>query len=268
MPGFDPNYAMLKAYVSKLELRPTFDLMSISRENTLTSAMIYAFYASKVTNNLDMSLVERLQRLFPPPIQPKIIPFFVQLAVYYGLFTYVEYFLGLRRNRPKPELTHLLGWALSPPELVTQYPCSLEVVSLLLKHGADPNKRLQSQDTPWESALYYLWQRTEIRVRHGLEPVGPKDPFAREWMEILKILVLSGADPNPFLFNADGRKSAFEIITTTFKQALPSETTELVQLLELRGGRHTIRKRQQLSLHLNKFLPANLRAQGNSRWTS
>jgi hypothetical protein len=252
--GFDPNAAVLKACACLVGLPAQLGAytqagLRVSRNSLLTSAMIYACYANRATKSLDISLMSQLQSAFLPPPKPNAIPHFVQAAVYYGSYTYVEYFLDSNPNRTKDDLTHLLHWSLSPPSASYRYPCSAKMVSILLEHGADPNKQFMHQVSPWESALEYLGGRT---WRKSLDS---QSPFTREWIEILKHLVLSGADPKVWVraVDIDNFEPALGIITRMFQKSWPEETAELLQLLKARGAQLTVSKRRQPLVQLKRF---------------
>jgi hypothetical protein len=257
--GFDPHAAMLKACVFELELIPRFGsqfwtetLFNLfSRESLWESAMIYAFYTNKATNSLDLSLIERLQTRVPFYDEFKFLhglPF-IRQATYYGLFAYVEDFIRSRRKITKIELSYLLYWALSPFTYTLRYPCSFKLVSMLLKRGADANTRLKVEDllTPWEGALRFSWSAG----RDGDERFISQNPFAREWIAILKHLVLSGADPKASIDFSGSQLSAL-VITHTFEESWPSETAELVELLKARGARLEVSKGQRVGRYLKQ----------------
>jgi hypothetical protein len=269
--GFNPHASMFKACVSVLVLGLKFGAqfqteVSILRGSLVKSAMIYAFYANHATNRLDLSLIQHLQIICFPmdAISSQValthsviedtrdelngIPPFVHLAVLYGLFTYVKYFIGLKTKRTKDEFTHLLRRALSPLPGVDRYPCSTKLVSILLKHGANPNNRFHRMSSPWESALGFVWQR------NGSEALD-RDFFAKERLAALQQLVVSGANPNSWVLVGSGWKSALEIITVTFQDSFPPETARLVQLLEDRGAsRKNLSKAQRLAKRLKMIL--------------
>jgi hypothetical protein len=259
---FDPHAAMLKACVFMLELRPRLGTQigtksSISEASLLESAMIYAFYANKATNSLDLSLIERLQTRipvvatadYPKGVMQRKVPF-VQKAIFYGLSTYVEYFISSRRKITKRELTFLLSLALYPPSITLRYPCSLKLVSMLLKRGADANALLGSESllTSWEAVLQFFWIVKEGPYEKSLW----QDLVTREWIAILKHLVLSGADPKAFVDYGRRQKSALDIISYTFEEPWPSETTELVELLKARGARFKVSKGQRVGRYLKQ----------------
>ena len=121
---------------------------------------------------------------------------------------------------------------------------------MLLKRGADANTRLKAENllTPWEGALTFLWIAGR---RHG-EKFISQNPVAREWIAILKHLVLSGADPKASIDYLESQMSALYVITHTFEESWPSETTELVELLKARGARFKVSKGQRVGRYLKQ----------------
>jgi hypothetical protein len=239
--------------------------------------MIYAFYTNKATNSLDLSLIERLQTRYHPFIEPAAIyrtagglPF-IRQAINYGLFAYVDDFIRSRSKINKSELTCLLLWALYPYEYrfepTFRYPGNLKLVSMLLERGADANARVKIEGllTPWEAVLTFFW-----RSRGGeFQGFISQTPFAREWLAILKHLVLSGADPNASI---DGylvdQVSALDIITLIFEKPWPSETAELVELLKARGARLEVSNGQRVGKYLKKVVSRiDWRGDVPSEWT-
>jgi hypothetical protein len=256
--GFDPHAAMLKACVFELELRPRFGsqfgTQTSNPEASLhESAMIYAFYANKATNSLDLSLMEcyRARDFSHGRIKTLNRISFIRHASYYGLFAYVDDFIRSRRKITKIELSYLLLWALSPYEYTLRCPCSFKLVSMLLKRGADANARLKVEGilTPWEAALRFSSLVEDERFIS-------QNPFAREWIAILKHLVLSGADPKASIDGLEGQRSALYVITYAFEESWPSETTELVELLKARGARLEVSKGQRVGRYLKQFQAA------------
>jgi hypothetical protein len=248
--GFDPHAAMLKACVFELELSPRFHPQfgeTPTSETLYESAMIYAFYANKATNSLDLPLIESLQ------ISCYLFRYrypFIRQAIHYGLFTYVEDFIRSRRKITKIELSYLLLWALSPYQIRIRFPCSFKLVSMLLKRGADANIRLKIENllTPWEAALESLW----YEGKGNGDGFISQNPVAREWIAILKHLVLSGADPRASIYYSKSPISALYVITDTFEESWPSETAELVELLKARGARLKVSNGRRVGRYLKE----------------
>jgi len=121
---------------------------------------------------------------------------------------------------------------------------------MLLKRGADANTPLNFENplTSWEVVLEFLWGMNNI----GHEKFLSQDFIAREWIAILKHLVLSGADPKAFIYDIGSQNSALDVITYTFEESWPSETAELVELLKARGARFKVSKGQRVGRYLKQ----------------
>jgi hypothetical protein len=109
---------------------------------------------------------------------------FLSVVVSYGLREYVAAKLKEQKCLVKKSYSSMLHYivdAAHPPEP--------EMVSLLLQHGADPNKDLGGQSM-WQAALSKLAKPAMSVAVFG-------DPCSTDiWMEICKVLIEGGADCN------------------------------------------------------------------------
>jgi hypothetical protein len=111
---------------------------------------------------------------------------------------------------------------------------TLRIVSLLLELGAKVNKNvcchasLNSEEmTAWKNALLY-----STRVSKG-DSNSHKSYLHRRYIEIMTILVRSGADPKAHVLESDTHLSALEVVNKFLMPSFPLETIPLLRELEL-----------------------------------
>ena len=209
---FDPSTSWLRACVLRLKVTvyasgkdvelPLSDL-PLSTQRIAFDAMHYANRAYSATREAQVSLLDELDRTmaylsggtttdrhwgcgFWSTIQQagrrEDADTFMSLAVEFNLCSYVstklcqdESILKNKVGRP------LLDYVLLPSSL-QWHSVEPEMVSLLLQHGADPNRRYTNW-TAWENALRFVYATT-----------GPLDQD--RWVRIFELLIENGADRN------------------------------------------------------------------------
>jgi hypothetical protein len=161
---------------------------------------------------------------------------FLSLSTKFGLFDYVE--SELRTGRyPYQGGIPLLAYAVEhlANRRKTIYPLSTPAfVGMLLANGGDPNLKYQDlfgkQTTPWLLTLEYVREadrRGWIRV-YDVDLNGTK-----RWVEILRIFIQHGADPNALILKDswDPAATAMDVVSGVFEKFASQDLKELLELL-------------------------------------
>ena len=151
---------------------------------------------------------------------------------------------AVNRTHSRPLLDYALFLRRRPEGRGADPPINCNVVSLLLKKGADPNESYRGS-SPWKNALTYLCLYTNISEG---TPV-----YCNQWITALKLLLENGADPNARCQHRDDHvsmtkhawrsihprsSSALAIITARFP--VSTQRLELEALLKQKqAGWHT-----------------------------
>ena len=161
------------------------------------------------------------------------------LALQYNLVGYVREKLAISPQIIKDKKYRpLLDYALVPPADVGYFRLSSELVLMLLKHGANPNRRYKGQ-SPWECALHW---HNKSQHNHQVSETPLSRERQLERIKIFRHLLEYGANPNAtetqLITEAKSEhqpQSAWSIITKSFIEDYPTETFELQELLKKRG---------------------------------
>jgi hypothetical protein len=248
---FNPYSSLLGAYILELKI------MTAPRPllwTKMTSVLTFACHADFVTNRSNASLLEELEHTIAhhesqstnislancttnngPTILNKS---FLSVAVQFCLCTYVE-----EQLRRKPKLIidtpgrPLLDFAAS---LTPRHPLSAKMAALLLRHGANPNQKVDDC-TVWQNALRWQVHRAQAKeefsirnVRSALEGVVASE--MAEMKAIFGLMIEHGADANVSVICRYG-----ESITPLFvagKCFAPDEAKEIRELLKRHGCKH------------------------------
>jgi hypothetical protein len=143
---------------------------------------------------------------------------FLSLVIQFGLRRQLENKLGqgsreLKSKRGRPLLDYALdSLPIAQYELITP-----AVVEILLRHGADPNKRFEKK-TCWENAL--RWQYENFAIQEGRSIGGSMESreVAEIRLQVFQLLINHGADVNISVETSEGKKlAARTVVTDSFK---------------------------------------------------
>jgi hypothetical protein len=208
--GFNPDRSLLQSYILQLKTCPEFDMSVISRAEDsrwhfLTAALEHARAwdaetaspSRELLEQLDRAMIIQVKRIIPDQVKhwatyqsggfgekPEWQDNFLSLMVQYNLRSYVNETLELypklmQGKRGRPLLHYVLET--ENAKQVT-YGQNLEMATLLLDNGANPNEEYRSE-TLWKHEMWSFYKG------------WPKTSFVRQ-IPLLKALVNSGADPN------------------------------------------------------------------------
>jgi hypothetical protein len=193
------------------------------------------------------------------------VPDFLKLATIYDLRGYVGTKLtGKGQRGGKERATGLLQFLLPDNNFDPNRGIplvSIEMVSLLLERGADPNGSCGSR-TPWETTLAHF---SSYHFHPGYD-LGTLD---QRYVEIMEKLVLAGADPQAVLIhqaNDSSSRNAISIVETSLLPKYPSEAGSLLRALKCAMSKSTAngkRPRDEVDVAENQAK----RAQVHSYWS-
>lgn len=163
------------------------------------------------------------------------------LAIEYGLSSYLD--KKFRQSSPMCEKSGrpLLDYAVSSNPRSQRYPMSPLVVSVLLRHGADPNKRYQDS-SPWENALGYAYSLQWTFKKYGAERQQPDRWEALNLLEIFGHFINYGADLNESCIVRSGledeteRRPVLWVVKDVFVRWYPEDSADLVRELVQKGA--------------------------------
>ncbi|KAG0652892.1 hypothetical protein D0Z07_0177 [Hyphodiscus hymeniophilus] len=175
------------------------------------------------------------------------------VAVEYGLCAYLEHCLSQSSNNAcEKKGRPLLDYAVSQNRK-QRYPISPEVISVLLRHRADPNLRwgILEKSTPWENALMYAYSvQYKLEVTNlGTQEFVKRKPRQSVVYDLLRILVAfiqHGADVNASFKITIGRDALNErrpvlfVVNEVFARWYPEESAEIQHLLRRKGASEEI----------------------------
>jgi len=267
---FDPNVAMMRSCIMSLRLGSCIDLTK--------DFMIYAQHADKHTNSHDIqsALLDRLDEmrtsisrmigmyenewnldLVPRPRHGSRVVTLLELATLYGLQAYVKDKLSQFEGAYLEKAATGLLYYLLPGKNELPLP-RLEMVSLLLDFGADPNNQ-PGCPSAWGNTLCYTTAIMDTLgsceppilsddVQHHAAdvPTGLDDALARHilrsgecdvdtpgrrYIQILQRLLLAGADPRAHVLDLNAQANALGIIETYLMPKFPREAGQLLREL-------------------------------------
>lgn len=189
-------------------------LLEMDEETTSLAKdfMIYAYHADGQFETLRArsimidQLINLLKSNWINHLHPSLLgfPTFLELAATYNLKSYVHLKISLQTGeRARDASTALLRYMLPDRDCHVKYGLPLpevEMVSTLLHLGADCNDRGPSR-SPWENTLRFFMAKTEEEVEEiDIWTAEPKEkydpkPLQRRYLQIMEVLLLSGADP-------------------------------------------------------------------------
>ena len=277
--GFDPHSRLLRSCIYQLNAAVLLRRRGLVERlsTSLSVAMAHAYYAYAHTGKSNGFLLDQLNRLLKRKvvsydlldgINPDSSNVIIHLAVQYGLVAYVTEKIAedpdlLKFNR---KARPLLDYAIMPQQ-TSHFRFSAQLVTVLLQHGANPNKRFEGR-SPWENALLWHYRSLKRTREQGIEIAKDR---VMERLKIIRVLLEHGAKPNACCYyqdvgtsdlqvnryNADlldnqgravlvdhnpvrGYRSAWFMITNTFMRECPAETLELQTVLKNLGAKQHI----------------------------
>jgi hypothetical protein len=220
---FEPSIAMMKSCLISLRMG---DPKELTRD-----FLVYARHVTHVDTNLanqqaQYVLVDKFDELrnSMPELRPaaNCTLTILELTTLYGLWGYVGNKLShLPAASRRTEATRLLRYLLLPRDIYVKHRAilpQLQMVAVLLDLGAS----LYHGDAglgPWGNTLIYA---TTV-------PCDSPSPMLHRYISIMKLLVLSGADPFARLPNVS--EDALGIVEEFLVPHYPQESAELVDEL-------------------------------------
>jgi hypothetical protein len=260
----------------------------VSMARTVSNKAPQKLFSSSNRTNLDPSGIEE-EQITPLPnvqddeyaspiqkaihaqvtgINPDSSNVIIHLAVQYGLVAYVTEKIAEDPNLLKfnKKARPLLDYA-NAPKQTSHFRFSAQLVTVLLQHGANPNKRFKGR-SPWENALLWHYRSLKRAREQGIEIAKDR---VMERLKIIRVLLEHGAKPNACCYYQDvgtsdlqvnrynanlldtqgravlvdhnpvrGYRSAWFMITNTFMRECPAETLELQTVLKNLGAKQHI----------------------------
>jgi hypothetical protein len=263
---FDPNIVLLKSCLRQIKASE-FDenrLFSDSTWRCIALGFEYARQAELNQNPAYIPLLDELDSVMAQLLQEPGVPYpghwatyyeagherrsewedtTLALAVEYGLSSYIDKKFRQASSTCEKMGRPLLDYAVSRDPTIQRYPMSPLVVSVLLRHGADPNKSYQDA-TPWENALIYAYLIQFPKLK--LSTFGEREPPDRHkvlnLIEIFGHFINYGADLNESCLVRTGiedeteRRPVLFIVNDVFARWYPEESADLVRELKQRGA--------------------------------
>jgi hypothetical protein len=174
---------------------------------------------------------------------------FFELTTLYGLWGYVENKLSqLPVESRRTEATRLLRCILPPHDIYVRYGAPLprlKMVSLLLDFGANPNDG-QARVGAWGNTLKYAAAVsapdtvTQELVGDSIVESASPDPLVQRYISIMRLLVLSGADPYARVPGIP--KDALGIVEKFLVPHYPQQSAELLD--EIHKARAAVKNKR------------------------
>jgi hypothetical protein len=241
---FNPNVSMMKSCLLSLEYAMAHDHRYISDSHR--DFMIYSYHADshyrshgtqtvmldKMASIMDINSYSWWGAEFLPEVKGS--PDFLKLATIYGLRGYISIkLIRSGQSRDKARATTLLRCLLpddaSSRAKLTIPPPRIDMVSLLLVFGADPNEHGDyGLGSPWENMLAFLYRSTSTtQASYDVESYKPM------YAAFMEKLILAGADPETMIVDeySGQSHSAMDIIKTWLPK-YPLESASLLQALQ------------------------------------
>jgi hypothetical protein len=177
---------------------------------------------------------------------------FMELATLFDLKAYVREVVNrLDESKRQTSATSLLHHLLPSQDDVV-YGSNLplpgvDMVQLLLQRGADPNGTCNTVNSVWLKLLTF---QANIVYEASCPSLTDRDYDAsilqRRYIEIMHMLVLSGANPDTLVFSFKGKKStAVGVVETILVPRFPLEAAPLLNALQEKLGKKCATKRKQ-----------------------
>lgn len=261
---FDPDIVLLKSCLRQLKASE-FDenrLVSDSTWRCIALGFEYARQAELKQNPAYIPLLDELDYVMTQLLQMPGTPYpghwstyyecgrernfewedtTLALAVEYGLSSYIDKKFRQSSQMCKKAGRPLLDYAVSRNPRSQRYPMSPLVVSVLLRHGGDPNKSYQ-ETTPWENLLIYAYLLQFPKLK--LSTYGEREPPDRDevlnLIEIFGHFINYGANLNESCLVRTGiedeteRRPVLFIVNDVFARWYPEESADLVRELRQR----------------------------------
>jgi len=264
--NFDPDIVLLKSCLRQLkasELDENY-LVSDSTWRCIALGFEYARQAELKQNPAYIPLLDQLDSVMTQLLQEPGTPYpghwatyyeagrerrsewedtTLALAVEYGLSSYIDKKFRQSSQMCQKSGRPLLHYAVSQNPKSQKYPMSPLVISVLLRHGANPN-RIYQETTPWENALRYayLLQFPHLKLSRYGEREPPDRNEVMNLIEIFWHFINYGADLNESCLVRTGiedeteRRPVLFIINDVFARWYPEESADLARELRERGA--------------------------------
>jgi hypothetical protein len=240
---FNPNVSMMKSCLLSLEYAMAHDrvyLEALQRDFMIYSYHADSHYRSHGTQTVMLDRMASIMNIrgcswwganFLPEIKGS--PDFLKLATIYGLRGYISIkLIRSGQSRDKARATTLLRYLLPDDAFFhlkfTIPPLRIDMVSLLLDFGADPNEHGDyGLRSPWENTVRFLRGAPLPIESDNLES------YRLMYAAIMEKLILAGADPETMIVDeySGQSQSAMNIIKTCLPNH-PLESASLLQALQ------------------------------------
>jgi hypothetical protein len=257
---FNPYVSLLKAHVIKVQIHIESHSPRLSKRKDRTRVrelarhvMMCAYRANMDTETHDTQTItlDYFNELLVPlakkedhwchimarlnaGIQPSS---FFEIAALYNLTGYIGHNRSKVRNPSKLLHTLLPRWEWSAEDTIP-IP-TVEMASLLLRNGADPNFEYRGCST-WFNSLWYVFDSFQKKDQNSRST-------QLSYVQIMKELVSYGADPTMQLFTHFKNSgltsySTVEIISRHVKPLFPNEADAILTELERSMPKHVFKK--------------------------
>jgi hypothetical protein len=239
---FNPNVSMMKSCLLSLEYAMAHDrvyLETLQRDFMIYSYHADSHYRSHGTQTVMLDRMASIMNIrgcswwganFLPEIKGS--PDFLKLATIYGLRGYISIkLIRSGQSRDKARATTLLRYLLPDDAFFhlkfTIPPLRIDMVSLLLDFGADPNEHGDyGLRSPWENTVRFLRGAPLPIESDNLES------YRLMYAAIMEKLILAGADPETMIVDEYSGQSQSAMNIKTYLPNHPLESASLLQALQ------------------------------------
>ncbi|TVY39372.1 hypothetical protein LSUB1_G003985 [Lachnellula subtilissima] len=254
-PSFNPDISLMRSYLVQMKVLCTTQWEVGTFGRLAGEFMEYAAQAEKTSGQVQSSLIENFcetatelwysltveRTIFQNEgryawvkVIPQVYDFlhdpqlsFLSLAVSYGLDLYVKWKLNQNSQPVTTRLGRpLLHYATAPMprNIWGTRPRNPELVAVLLKHGADPNREFGNHTT-WTDVLIYAYE-----ILRPLKS-GDKQELLLPVLECMRLLLAAGANPEACIYWKGSNIPAVTVIDDTFSRKFPEEVHQVRQVI-------------------------------------
>jgi hypothetical protein len=271
---FDPNTAMMRSCVITLQLPPILiegdaddrgPMLHVTKD-----CMIYAHFADAhhPSHGTQIALLDQLCSMltlhdsrcrgYDTQWIIDLVPggrgfaTFVELATLFDLKAYVREVVNrLDESKRQASATSLLHCLLASQDYFVYgdnlpFP-GVDMVQLLLQRGADPNGTCNTINSAWQKLLTF---QANMAYEASCPSLRDSDYHAsilqRRYIEIMQLLVFSGANPDALVFDFTRKKfTAVGVVETILVPRFPLEAAPLLNALQEKLRKKCATKRKQ-----------------------